>query len=192
MNLDDDEKKLIENFRKLNQSQKKAVLASQQSFKNWLQTSLSSIWNKISSFFNDVWGWFQSSVSPRGKFHEIWVDHNAHKGSEKGMKIHAKFEVSNLKDVSCRAAAYFYYSSGNRLKDYNNLFCSKDGFVSIGKDFNPGYEESIYNDFELFMPYSELHMNDGKHDLKFYIALYIEGGDFFADSNWVYFTYSSG
>lgn len=192
MNLDDDEKKLIENFRKLNQSQKQAVLASQQSFKNWLQTSLSSIWNKVSSFFNDVWNWFQSSVNPRGTFHKIWVDHNIHEDNKKGMKIHAKFEVSNLKDVPCQAAAYFYYDSGGKLKDCNNAYNAKDGQVCVDGGFNPSYEESIYNDFELFMPYDELHMSSGKHSLKFRISLYVKGGDFFAESNWVYFTYSSG
>jgi len=193
MNLDDDEKKLIENFRKLNQSQKKAILASQQSFKNWLQTSLSSIWNKVSSFFNDVWDWFRSSVNPKGKFNKVWVDHNTEQNNVMGMKIHAEFEVSHLKDVPCRAAAYFYFSSGNKLKDSNNAYNTKDGQVCVGKDFNPSYEESIYRDFELFMPYSELHMSDGKHSLKFYISLYVEeDANFFADSNWVHFTYSSG
>lgn len=63
MDLNDDEKKLMKNFRKLTSSNKRAVVASKQSFKNWLQTSLSSIWHKISSVFNDVWTWFRGAVT---------------------------------------------------------------------------------------------------------------------------------
>jgi len=189
MDLDNDEKKLIENYRKLTQSQKQAVLASQQSFKNWLQTSLSSIWNKVSSFFDDIWGWFRGAVTPKGKFHQIWVDHNVDQNGRRGIKIHAKFEVDNVKDIPCGAAAYFHYSSGGQLKDSNNSYCSSGGQVSVGKDFTPPYESTIYNDFELFMPSGELHIANGKHDLKFDIKLYVKGGDFFAESNWVYFTY---
>lgn len=191
MDLDDDEKKLIKNYRKLASAQKRAVLASEQSFKNWLQTSLSSIWNKISSFFNDVWTWFRGAVTPKGKFHRIWVDHNISKNDRKGMKIHAEFEVDNVKDVPCRIAAYFYYSSGGELKDYNDSYSTTGGQVSVGETFTPSYEGTIYDDFELFMPYSELHMADGQYDLKFDIHIYVKGGDFFAKSNWVYFTYTS-
>jgi len=190
--LDDDEKEVIERLRKLSQSQKKAIAASQESFKTWLKTSCSSIWNKISSVFGDLWSWLRGSINPKGKFHSVWVDHNCYKNNEKGMNIHAKFEVDNLKGVDCKAAAYFYYSSGGKLRDSNNSYCTNDGYVSsYGVGFTPTYDGALYSDLELFMPYDELHLSNGKHELKFYIALYVVGGDFFADSNWVYFTYTS-
>jgi len=190
--LTDDEELLIKNYRKLSQSQKQAVLASQASFKNWLQDSLSSIWNKVSSFFGDIWSWFRGAVTPKGKFHEIWVDYNVSENGKKGMKIHAKFEADNVKDVPCRASVYFYYSSGGKLKDLNDSHCTEAGNVCVGEGFTPSYTSSIYKDFEIFMPLDELHMSDGKHDLKFYIGLYVKGGEFFAESNWVYFTYTKG
>jgi hypothetical protein len=189
MDLTDDEALLISKYRALGHSQKQAVLASQQSFKNWLQTSLSSIWNKVSSFFDDIWGWFRGSVAPKGKFHQIWVDHNVDQNGKRGMRIHAKFDVDNVKDVRCRATAYFYYGSGSKLKNNNSSYSTSDGQVCVGKDFTPTYDGTMYNDFELFMPSGELNVAGGECNLKFYISLYVKGEDFFADSNWVYFTY---
>jgi hypothetical protein len=105
------------------------------------------------------------------------------------MKIHAKFDVDNVKDIPCRAAAYFYFNSGGKLTSNSNSYGTSDGQVCVSDGFTPPHEGTMYNNFELFMPYGELNMADGKHDLKFYIKLYVKGGDFFADSNWVYFTY---
>jgi len=187
--LSEDEQLLLKNYRSLTQSQKQAVLASKQSFKNWLQTSLSSIWNKVSSFFDDIWSWFKGATTPKGKFHQIWVEHNVYEGDEKGMKIHTKFDVDHVKDVPCRAGVYFHYSSGEKLKDCNNSYRAEDGQVAVNKDFTPPYEGTMYEDFEIFMPSSELHLGNGKYDLKFKIQLYVKGGDFFATSNWFYFTY---
>lgn len=187
--LDSDEKLIINGYRQLAKSEKQAVLASKQSLKNWLQTTLSSIWNKVSSFFDDFWSWFKGAVTPKGKFHQVWVEHNeVDENGTTGMKIHAKFDVDNVKDIPCGAAVYFHYSSGEKLKDFNNSYRTTAGQVSVGKDFTPAYEGSIYNDFEIFMPSSELHLGNGKYDLKFDIRLYVKGGDFFAESNWVYFT----
>lgn len=191
MDLKPDEEEIIRRYRKLAEEQKKAISTSQNSFKSWLQTSLSSIWNKISSFFNDVWYWFKDTVSSKGKFHRVWVEHNVTENNQKGMRIHAKFEVDNLKDVSCKIIAYFYYDSGGKLKDTNDRYCTIDGYVSASKGFTPSYKNSIYHDFELFMPNDELHMSDGKHKLKFCLALH-DGSDFFADSSWYYFDYSKG
>jgi hypothetical protein len=130
-------------------------------------------------------------MSKKGRFIDIRVDHNVYESSQKGMRIHTKFSVDNLKGIHCCAAAYFYFSSGEKLEDFNNLYSSTDGQVSVGSDFTPGYNSSTFNDFKLFMPYSELHMADGKHDLKFYVKLYVKGGDFFASSKYIHFTYTS-
>ena len=191
--LPHEEREIVRRLKAARLSERIAILNSQQSFKDWLQTSLSSIWNTISSIFNDVWGWIRSAVIPKGKFHQVWVDHNIEQNGRKGMRIHVKFDVDNVKDVSCRATAYFYFSSGSKLKSKSNSsYNTSNGYVCVGKGFTPTYEGAIYEDFVLFMPYGELNMADGEHSLKFYIALYIEGGDFFADSNWVYFTHTKG
>lgn len=127
-------------------------------------------------------------MSKKGRFIDIWVDCNVYESGQEGMRIHTKFSVDNLKGIPCIAAAYFYFSSGEKLRDFNNSYRSTDGQVSVGSDFTPGYVSTIYEDFTLFMPERELHMADGEHDLKFDVQLYVKGGDFFASSKYIYFT----
>lgn len=57
--LSDEEKKIVRGFRNLSDSKKKAVVASKQSFLDWLKTSFSEIWSKISNYASDLWQWFK-------------------------------------------------------------------------------------------------------------------------------------
>jgi hypothetical protein len=186
------EKTIVDRFRSMKHQERLVIASSQDSFRNWLQNSLGSIWNEISSFFSDFWNWFRNSIEPRGKFHKIWVDHNFGSGSTKGMRIHIKFEVDNLKDVSCRVIAYFHFQSGIKLKsNENSSYRTSDNQVCVGSNFEPSYNESTYNDFPLFIPYSEFGISStGIHELKFEVSLYVKKTNhFFAQSHWVYFDY---
>jgi hypothetical protein len=132
-------------------------------------------------------------MSKKGRFIDIRVDYNVYESGQEGMgmRIHTKFSVDNLKGIPCRATAYFHFSSGEKLRDFNNSYRATDGQVVVSSDFTPNNDYMIYKDFTLFMPYSELHMADGKYNLKFDVQLYVQGGDFFASSQYIHFTYTS-
>ena len=49
------------------------------------------------------------------------------------------------------------------------------GRFPVRRNFQPRYVNSTYKDFKLFMPYSELHMAVGKHDLKFNVQIFDKG-----------------
>ncbi|GJD22459.1 hypothetical protein RIVM261_074150 [Rivularia sp. IAM M-261] len=110
----------------------------------------------------------------KGKIHKVWIEHNIKQDNYKGMIIHCKFEVENVKNIKCRAVAYLYYRNGNPLKDLNNSYYTTDGNVSTSEEFTPIYEVTIYKDFPLFIPYHELHLPEGKHELKLFIRIYDE------------------
>ena len=132
-------------------------------------------------------------VSPEARILKVWVDHNQFEDGVKGMRIHVKFEVDNLKGGKGSVIAYFYYKSGNPLKDSNEKYRTKSGKVSGSRNFQPRYVNSIYEDFKLFMPYRELHMGAGKSDLKFKVRILDKGtGQFLSSSSdWVHFTYTN-
>jgi hypothetical protein len=131
---------------------------------------------------------FEYSERPRGKVQEIWADHNVYEYGEKGMRLHIKFDVDNLKGEDCQVIVYFYYQSGKALKDFNDSYCTYDGSVSVSDNFIPSYESSVYNDFKIFMPYDELHMGDGKHNLKCNVRLFAKSLDVFvSDSKYYHF-----
>ncbi|RKU12753.1 hypothetical protein C6502_05250, partial [Candidatus Poribacteria bacterium] len=135
------------------------------------------------------------NATPKSNIFKVWVDHNQYQDSVKGMQIHVKFNVHNFKDGSGRVVAYFYKKNGDPLKDTNGRYNTTAGAVSTWGKFQPGYVKSIYNDFKLFLPYTELHMARGKHNLKFRIKIFKFNNsgswDALSDvSDWVHFTYS--
>jgi len=126
---------------------------------------------------------------------QVWVDHNIYQDGIKGMTIHAKFTVEGLYQSTGHIAAYFYYSNGDPLLDFNGRYDSADGKVSVGSDFSPGYENTLYSDFELFIPYDELHMADGEHNLKLQVLIFQQvNGDWqsMVRSDYVGFQYRTG
>ncbi|MGE5409563.1 MAG: dynamin family protein [Clostridiales bacterium] len=125
---------------------------------------------------------------PSASIEKVWVDYDVWDGDRKGLNIHVKFEISNLKNVPCECNAYFSYSGGDKLKDFNDMYHSSDGQVCVSKNFKPTYDASIYEDFQIFMPTSELHMASGVHNLKFEIQIFSEGGTPLADSEDQFFT----
>ena len=78
------------------------------------------------------------------------------------------------------------------MKDANGRYNTTIGDVSTSGNFQPGYVNSVYNDFKLFIPYKELHMARGKHNLKFRIKIFNSGtwNALSDSSDWVHFTYS--
>ena len=122
----------------------------------------------------------------------IWVDHNVYQDGKKGMRIHIKMNLDNLRGKNCRASAYFYDENGTALVDRNDDYCTTDGKVSCGRNFSPSYDSSTFSDFELFMPYSELHLSSYR-SLKFSVSLWnrsVSPNQEMTTSGWTYFTYT--
>lgn len=126
---------------------------------------------------------------PEATFQGARIVHNVMVNGEKGMRIHAKFTVRYGYDVRCRMIAYFYYDDGTKLQSADKKYSTSDGQVSARVFFTPKYDPAVYNDLQLFVPYSALNMEEGDvYDLKFYLALYDnEGERFFGKSGWYKF-----
>ncbi|MEM9679119.1 MAG: hypothetical protein AAF901_02245 [Bacteroidota bacterium] len=101
-----------------------------------------------------------------GKFNKVWAEHNVYEYGVKGMKIHADYNINNMKGTKGKLVAYFYYKDGTKLKDTNKKYRTTDGQVSTSKDFNPNYDRTLYSDYWVFIPYDEFHLGTGKTNLK--------------------------
>ena len=128
---------------------------------------------------------------PEATYQGARIVHNVTVDGEKGMRVHAKFTVRYGLDVPCMLIAYFYFDDAEStpLKTDDPNWRSKNGVVSAHANFTPAYDNAVYNDLQLFMPYDALNMESGDdYDLKFYLALYDkEGGRFFGKSGWYKF-----
>ncbi len=129
----------------------------------------------------------KSSAPPKATISNLWVEHNVYEDGKKGMRIHFRLDADNMKGKTGRCSAYFHKDDGTALVDLNDRYCTTDGKVSCGKDFTPGYENTYYEDFTLFMPYSELHISRSG-SFKFYVTVWYNHNTISEDSAWTSFT----
>jgi hypothetical protein len=118
------------------------------------------------------------AVKPSATFDRMWVEYDVTEDGHFGMRVHVKFSVRNMKDVAGYLAIFFERANGTRLKSYDNLFQSKGQDVATYKKFTPGYDPAVYSDLSAFIPYSELHLTKGEHNLTAIAHLIYENGTF--------------
>ena len=131
-----------------------------------------------------------SYLTTKGKIHKVWVEHNVMYGGQKCMKIHVKFEVDNMKGKSGDCVAWFYYENGNKLYDTNNRYSTINGQVSVSESFTATYDGTLWNDFVLYIPNSELHIvRSGGYKLD--VGIFDHNNKQLATSNYVTFSYGN-
>ena len=106
------------------------------------------------------------------KIENIRQTHHIVKDNEQGMNIHIKFSFNDMLNKTGWCAAYFYWKTDSVLIDKNQRYRTADGQVSTGTQFTPNIAHGIYNDFVLFIPYTELHLPDGRHDIRFDVIIF--------------------
>ena len=118
---------------------------------------------------------------------KVWVDHNVFDNNLKGMRIHIKFGTYGLRNQEIQVAASFYDEyKVNRIKCYTYGYKSSTNDMMAYKFTSPTYESSIYNDFQLFMPYNVFSEAGGTYN--FYVSIMIVNSrKQLATSNWYSF-----
>lgn len=117
----------------------------------------------------------------RAIVNKVWIEHNKWSGLTKGMKIHVDFTTYGVIGMQGECVAYFNFSNGQKIMDYNGLYRTTDGQACCVDRFVPPYESSNYNDFVLFMPYTELHLS-GHADCKCNVEVHIGGERAYGES----------
>ena len=56
--------------------------------------------------------------------------------------------------------------------DNTGSYATSDNQAATHKTIKPNYDSSSYTDVEIFMPYNELEVGTGKHNLKFYCKIW--------------------
>lgn len=119
----------------------------------------------------------KSGSDAKAELDRVWVDYNITEGGKKGMRIHVKFTVRKMKDTDSYLAVYFEKENGDKLYTNNKTYRSKDGQVSVFKSLKPAYDDTVYDDAVLFIPYDEFNLDSGKYNLKADVDVIYENGD---------------
>jgi hypothetical protein len=110
---------------------------------------------------------------------KVWVDYDITQNGKRGMLIHVNFTVRGLKGVDSYLAIYFERKNGDKMMNTNPTYASKDGQLAVYKSLKPGYEPTVYEDAQLFLPYEEIKIGKGVFDLKMDIDLIYKNGTLF-------------
>lgn len=118
-----------------------------------------------------------TTSSSETQINKVWMDYDVTENGRRGMMIHVAFKLYGLKDVDSYLAIYVADEKGDRFKSSNNDFSSVDGELALFKSLKPGYELSVYDDSKLFLPYDEIPVGNGEHNLKLDIDVIRQNGD---------------
>ncbi len=98
---------------------------------------------------------------PEVKNLRVAVNTNVSRSGRPGLEVQLSFLIQGARNTPSCAAAYFYDSSGNLLRDVNGEFRDRNGHVAVFRDFTPRANSSPYNNLGLFLPVEELHLRSG-------------------------------
>lgn len=115
------------------------------------------------------------STAPIFSFNDVSVDFEGYdeKTEQDGMVFTSDFKVKNGLKQEFTMAIYFYEADGTPLEDSNKKYFANNGKVAVFKKFTPAYSDAVYNQFEVFMPYDELELEEcGEHNLKYSIGIW--------------------
>lgn len=118
-----------------------------------------------------------------------WIEHGVVKDGVKGMTIHLKFDISDMKDNPCKVIVYFEQPKGVGLKDTNNKYATEEGNTCVSKKFTPGYKNTVFEDFDLFIPNKEIGMKKGTSKYYCRIRFYDRTEEEFLDDGDIYLTF---
>lgn len=127
------------------------------------------------------------NTSPSADIEKIWVDHNVYQNGLKGMKIHVRFTVDNMKGNMIYGYVFLYYK--DNVTPLHDPFGNNLSFYSYGTS---NYDGSIFEDFQIFVPYNGLNMQPGAGsiDLSFDISIRTSSGTELDRDNNTQFTYT--
>jgi hypothetical protein len=127
-----------------------------------------------------------SPVEVSTVFKRCWIDYNVTENQKRGMRIHVNFEVTGLKGSDSKMVV--------RVKDKNNDYlpsATNGDELRLEYEFRPGYPTTVYQDAIVFLPYSEIDLPKGDHNLTLDIDVDSDAIDTVKHLSWYEFEFTS-
>lgn len=105
------------------------------------------------------------------KFDGIDVDYNVTENGRKGMRMTVNFTVTGLKDKDSYVAIHIQTRDGDPLPANPGDYRDVQGNLAVFQTLKPDYDETLYKDLKLFLPYDEIDLPAGRHELKMDVDL---------------------
>ena len=132
------------------------------------------------------------TAKPYGVMNSFDVEHNVMVGGKKGMYIRPNFTVFNLNNIESQFVILFETRDGRSLRAVTSDYASTSGSLIVGDSLTPCCEVSNYKSLRYFLPYSEINLGTGNHELRMNINLIYGNGTRITQFDFYYFTFRVG
>ena len=113
----------------------------------------------------------RTNTIDRSQIKDVYADQIINSFNQKGVRIHAAFEVDNRSGVPCVILVFFFDEFGNPIKGYNGSSIQKNGQMAGGQEFTPNLN-NVEASKVFFVPFEELHLKNGSSAFKYQIEIY--------------------
>lgn len=104
-------------------------------------------------------------------YRSTWFNFESYELNAKGIRIYTDFTISGMKGKEAYLAVYFSKPDGSKLLSNNSVYRSNAGQLAAYKLFKPDYDPAVYKGLFAFIPYKEITVPDGRHELKVTVDL---------------------
>ena len=95
-------------------------------------------------------------------------------GNLTGLNVHFKCCVNGAKDQKIQMAAYFRDKDGKPLSDTDGKYCDTCKVIAVSSNVVSAYESCVWEKFVLFIPFDQLHLAAGHHEIIVMVRVYLE------------------
>jgi hypothetical protein len=93
----------------------------------------------------------------------VWVsDGGEPAGEERSVLVHVHMRVVRRMGKRTLINVFFTWPDGSSLKDFDGKFATPRGFVATGDFVTPLFEDALWEDYVVRIPFSQLHLEPGK------------------------------
>ena len=96
------------------------------------------------------------------QINNAWLEHDA----DNGIRIHVDMTTSNLLNCKVVVVCFFWFKDGRKITSTDGNYEAADRQVATHVNINPKYQESAWNDLQLWIPYSQIKSVRDRKDLK--------------------------
>lgn len=115
-----------------------------------------------------------NNKKPAVKFYNSWVEYDVYSGGEKGVNFHFDYTVWNALGKDLWAVLFINDSNNVWMKTNNATYRSKPDIICNSQKITPIYDDSRWQDFKIFLPYSAMIVSEG---VTYSYSLYIRYSD---------------
>ena len=100
------------------------------------------------------------------KFDGVDVDYNVTEDGRKGMRMSVNFTVTGMKGKDSYLAIHIQTRDGDPLPANPGDYRDVKGNLAAFQTLKPDYDDTEYTGLELFLPYDEIDLPVGRHELR--------------------------